>query len=129
MPGRKRATADGTSGKFAYSGLDRVIHEKARLGILTSLVAHPSGLAFNDLKQLCGLTDGNLNRHLEVLREAGHVDIRKDTGGRRTKTICRITTKGKTRFVEYLTELELVVAAAAEAAKGSAAPISRLADA
>ena len=45
---------------FSYDGLDRVIHEKARLGLLTSLMAHPKGLAFADLKQLCGLTDGNL---------------------------------------------------------------------
>jgi len=52
------------SAPFSYDGLDRVIHEKARLGLLTSLMAHPKGLAFADLKQLCGLTDGNLSRHL-----------------------------------------------------------------
>ena len=62
---------------FAYDGLDRVIHEKARLGILTSLIAHPTGLAFADLKQLCGLTDGNLSRHLQVLEEAAVVEITK----------------------------------------------------
>ena len=56
------------SGRFAYDGLDRVIHEKARLSVLTSLVAHPKGLVFGDLKQLCALTDGNLSRHLQVLR-------------------------------------------------------------
>ena len=56
---------------FAYDGLDRVIHEKARLGVLTSLVAHPKGLAFADLKALCDLTDGNLSRHLKVLQDAG----------------------------------------------------------
>jgi hypothetical protein len=54
------------SAPFSYDGLDRVIHEKARLGLLTSLMAHPKGLAFADLKQLCGLTDGNLSRHLQV---------------------------------------------------------------
>ncbi len=48
---------DVTTAPFAYDGLDRVIHEKARLGLLTSLMAHPKGLAFADLKQLCGLTD------------------------------------------------------------------------
>ena len=62
---------------FAFDGLDRVMHEKARLGLLSSLVAHPKGLAFSDLKQLCGLTDGNLNRHLQVLQEAGLVEIQK----------------------------------------------------
>ena len=55
-------------GRFAYDGLDRVIHEKARLGVLTSLVAHPKGLVFGDLKHMCGLTDGNLSRHLQVLQ-------------------------------------------------------------
>ena len=55
---------DGNAAPFSYDGLDRVIHEKARLGLLTSLMAHPKGLAFADLKQLCGLTDGNLSRHL-----------------------------------------------------------------
>ena len=58
-----------SDGRFAYDGLDRAIHEKARLGILTSLVAHPNGLLFSDLKELCSLTDGNLNRHLAVLEE------------------------------------------------------------
>jgi len=46
-------------GRFAYEGLDRVIHERARLSVLTSLVTNPKGLAFGDLKQLCSLTDGN----------------------------------------------------------------------
>ena len=60
---------------FAYDGLDRVIHEKARLGVLASLAAHRKGLAFGDLRRLCGLTDGNLSRHLQVLHEAGLVEI------------------------------------------------------
>ena len=62
---------DADNAPFSYEGLDRVMHEKARLGLLTSLMAHPKGLAFADLKQLCGLTDGNLSRHLQVLQEAG----------------------------------------------------------
>ena len=63
--------------RFAYEGLDRTIHERARLSVLTSLVGHPKGLIFNDLKDLCGLTDGNLSRHLQVLQEAGLVEIIK----------------------------------------------------
>lgn len=122
----RRPAANANAGKFAYPGLDRVIHEKARLGILTSLVAHPSGLAFTDLKDLCDLTDGNLNRHLDVLREAGHVEIHKDTRGRRTKTICCITPPGRASFLEYLAELEHVVAAAAKAARRDAAAVPRL---
>src|SRR2546429_7032352 len=65
------------SAPFSYDGLDRVIHEKARLGLLTSLMVHPKGLAFADLKQLCGLTDGNLSRHLQVLQEAGLLESTK----------------------------------------------------
>ena len=53
------------------TGLERVIHEKARLGIMTSLATHPKGLLFSDLKELCALTDGNLSRHLQVLHESG----------------------------------------------------------
>jgi DNA-binding HxlR family transcriptional regulator len=52
-----------------------VIHERARLSVLTSLVTNPKGLAFGDLKQLCALTDGNLNRHLRVLEQGKMVEI------------------------------------------------------
>lgn len=100
---------------FAYDGLDRVIHEKARLGVLASLVAHPKGLAFADLKSLCGLTDGNLSRHLQVLQEAGLVAIRKGYEGNRPLTTCRLTPDGRRRFVDYLAVLEQVVRDAAEA--------------
>ena len=55
---------------YAYDGLDRIIHEKARLSVMTSLISHPKGLAFNELKKLCRLTDGNLSRHVQVLAEA-----------------------------------------------------------
>ncbi len=54
-------------GRFAYEGLDRVIHERARLSVLTSLLTNPKGLTFVELKQLCSLTDGNLSRHLSIL--------------------------------------------------------------
>ena len=57
-------------GRYEYAGLDRIMHEKARLGIMTSLLSHSKGLIFNDLKELCSLTDGNLNRHIQVLHDA-----------------------------------------------------------
>ena len=104
---------------FAYEGLDRVIHEKARLGILTSLMAHPGGLAFATLKQLCALTDGNLSRHLQVLEEAGLVEIKKTFEGKRPLTRCRLTRAGRERFVDYLAVLERVVRQAAGAAERS----------
>ena len=111
---------------FAYEGLDRVIHEKARLGILTSLMAHPKGLAVADLKQLCGLTDGNLSRHLQVLEEAKLVDVAKTFEGRRPLTTCRLTRLGRQRFVDYIAVLERVVREAAKAAGKSGSPTARL---
>ena len=108
---------------FAYDGLDRVIHEKARLGILTSLVSHPDGLAFGDLRTLCGLTDGNLSRHLQVLEEAGVVDIVKTFARKRPLTTCRLTASGRARFLDYIEVLERVVRDAVRAAGDrSAAP-------
>lgn len=101
---------------FSYEGLDRIIHEKARLSVLTSLIAHPKGLAFADLKQLCGLTDGNLSRHLYVLEEAGLVAITKGYARNRPHTTCRLTSTGRRRFLDYLAILERVVRDAAKAA-------------
>jgi DNA-binding MarR family transcriptional regulator len=107
---------DRDAARFSYEGLDRVIHEKARLGVLTSLMAHPDGLAFADLKQLCGLTDGNLSRHLQVLQDAGLVKIVKGYEGNRPHTSCRLTASGRRKFLDYLAVLERVVRDAAEAA-------------
>jgi DNA-binding HxlR family transcriptional regulator len=113
---------DGGDAPFSYEGLDRVIHEKARLGVLTSLMAHPKGLAFADLKQLCGLTDGNLSRHLQVLQEAGLVDITKGYEGNRPHTSCRLTKMGHRRFLDYLAVLERLVRDAAKAAGKQTGP-------
>ena len=110
------------TGRFAYDGLDRVIHEKARLSVLTSLAAHPKGLVFGDLKQLCKLTDGNLSRHLHVLESAGLIDIEKGYDGNRPQTVCRITAEGRQRYLGYLKVLEQVVRDAASAAKAGAGP-------
>lgn len=118
MP-KSKATAP-----YSYDGLDRVIHEKARLGLLASLMAHPKGLAFADLKQLCGLTDGNLSRHLQVLQDAGLVAVHKGYEGNRPHTTCRLTAKGRKRFVEYLAVLEQVVRDAAESETGEEAAAS-----
>lgn len=103
------------AGRFAYEGLERLIHEKARLSILTSLAAHPKGLLFSDLKELCSLTDGNLSRHLQVLHEAGLVEVWKGYHRNRPQTLCRLTEEGRRRFVEYIAVLEEVVADAVAA--------------
>jgi len=103
-------------GRFAYEGLDRVIHERARLSVLTSLLTNPKGLTFSDLKQLCALTDGNLSRHLSVLENAKMVEIAKGHDRNRPQTVCRITANGRKRYLEYLSTLEQVVR---DAAKGT----------
>jgi DNA-binding MarR family transcriptional regulator len=113
MTHSKRERSD--SGTFAFEGLDRVLHEKARLGILSSLIANPQGLLFAELKTLCSLTDGNLNRHVLVLHKAGLVEIWKGTQGRRTVTLVRMTDEGRRRFMEYVGVLEQIVTDAVEA--------------
>jgi DNA-binding MarR family transcriptional regulator len=108
------------AGRFAYEGLDRVLHEKARLGILTALVTRPAGVSFTDLARLCDLTDGNLSRHLDVLSEANLVKITKSFEGRRPLTTCVLTAHGRKRFREYLSQLEQVLRDAAAQADGAA---------
>jgi len=103
-------------GRFAYHGLDRLIHEKARLSILASLAAHPGGLAFGDLKTLCALTDGNLSRQITQLQEAGFLEVQKGYKGNRPQTVVRMSREGRKRFLEYLGVLEGLVG---DAASGS----------
>jgi DNA-binding HxlR family transcriptional regulator len=112
-----RKTTDQGSGRFAYEGLDRLLHEKARLGILTSLLTHADGLGFNDLKALCALTDGNLSRHLQVLEEEGLLKVEKGYEGRKPKTHCRMTASGRERFLAYVKVLEQVIRDASAAEK------------
>lgn len=109
------------SGRFAYDGLERTVHEKARLGIITSLAMHPTGLVFSDLKKLCDLTDGNLNRHLAVLEEEKLVEVWKSGGAGRRQTMYRITNHGRKRLLDYLAELEQVVEDVARATKAAEA--------
>jgi len=109
-------------GRFAYEGLDRVIHERARLSVLTSLLTNPKGLTFGDLKQLCALTDGNLSRHLSVLEKAKMVEILKGHDRNRPQTVCRITSNGRKRYLEYLSTLEQVVKDAAKGTKEESVP-------
>jgi DNA-binding HxlR family transcriptional regulator len=110
------------SKSFAFDGLDRVLHEKARLGILTSLLANPAGLGFNELKELCSLTDGNLSRHLQTLAEASLVAIEKGKAGNRPHTTAKLTAEGRKTFLDYLTTLEEIVSGAIK----SAAPAGKL---
>src|ERR1700722_14890062 len=103
-PGPRR-----TTGRFAYQGLERVMHEKARLSVLSSLAAHSNGLLFTELKALCSLTDGNLSRQIQLLQESGFVETWKGFHKNRPQTLCRLTEAGRQRFLEYITVLESVV--------------------
>jgi DNA-binding MarR family transcriptional regulator len=120
-----KAKAGSNDGRFAYEGLDRMIHERARLSVLTSLITNPKGLTFGDLKQLCSLTDGNLSRHLSVLETAKMVEIVKGHDRNRPQTLCRITSSGRKRYLEYLSTLEQVVRDAAKGAKEDSANLLR----
>ena len=102
---------------YAYEGLDRLIHEHARLSVLTSLITNAHGLTFGELKQLCALTDGNLSRHLSVLEKGKMVEILKGHEHNRPLTVCRITASGRKRYLEYLSTLEQVVRDAAKGAQ------------
>ncbi|HXS11755.1 MAG TPA: transcriptional regulator [Acidobacteriaceae bacterium] len=104
-----KAKDSKSAAPFAYEGLDRVIHERARLSVLTSLMTHPNGLSFVELKQLCALTDGNLARHLQVLEEDKMISISKEEDRGRVQTTVRITVSGRKRYIEYLTILEQIV--------------------
>ena len=110
----------GTSketGQFAFDGLNRVLHEKARLGILSSLMANDQGLLFTELKALCGLTDGNLSRHLQVLQEAELVEVWKASQGAKSQTLVRMTAGGRGQFMEYIAVLERIVQDAQQASQ------------
>jgi DNA-binding MarR family transcriptional regulator len=102
-------------GRYAYDGLDRVIHEKARLSIVSSLAGHADGLLFNELKEVCALTDGNLSRHISMLQDAAVVEVWKRQRNNRSQTLVRLTADGQKRFLEYLEQLEQVIADANKA--------------
>lgn len=126
MPSEKRRedrpADDSPGGRYAYDGLDRVIHERARLGLMTSLAASPDGVTFVELKEQCRLTDGNLGRHLKVLEEAGLIELWKRGAGRNQQTLVRLTATGRAEFLKYLEVLEQVVR---DAALSAAAPRRR----
>jgi DNA-binding transcriptional ArsR family regulator len=107
--------AETDRGRFAFEELNRTIHERARLGIMSSLAANSDGLSFPDLRRFCDLTDGNLNRHLQVLNEAGLVAVKKEGQGRGSQTWCNLTPTGRKELAAYVAALERVVAEAAAA--------------
>ena len=90
--------------------LDRLVHERMRLGILSSLAVNER-LSFNELKKLLKTTDGNLSVHARKLEEGGYVACRKHFAGRVPRTDYRITAAGRRALEEYLEEMEELIRA------------------
>jgi DNA-binding MarR family transcriptional regulator len=90
--------------------LDRLIHERLRLGIVSALVANPS-VSFTDLKKLLKTTDGNLSVHARRLEEAGYIIVSKTVEHRIPRTEFRLTTAGKAALIRYLDHMDALVKA------------------
>jgi len=88
--------------------LDRVIHEKGRLAIMSLLAAAPE-LSFTEMRTTLKMTDGNLMAHMRTLQEAGYVSVTKVFEGGRPLTTYALTAKGKRAFGEYIDLLENIV--------------------
>jgi DNA-binding MarR family transcriptional regulator len=93
--------------------LDRLIHERTRLGIISALAVNDS-LTFNELKQLLGATDGNVSVHARKLEDAGYVSCTKSFAGRMPKTEYRLTASGRRALEKYLGHMEALIRATRE---------------
>jgi DNA-binding MarR family transcriptional regulator len=88
--------------------LDRVIHEKGRLAIMSMLAASPE-LSFTEMRDALAMTDGNLTTHIRTLQEAGYVSITKSFRNNRPLTTCSLTASGKKAFTSYINLLEQII--------------------
>ena len=91
-----------------FLSLDRVIHEKGRLAIMSSLAASPE-LSFTELRDALNMTDGNLTTHIRTLQESGYVSVAKSFQNNRPLTTCSLTAKGRKAFSAYINLLEKIV--------------------
>jgi len=107
------ADAESASDEGAL-GLDRLIHERMRLGIVSALAANES-LTFNELKGLLQTTDGNLSVHARKLEDAGYISCTKSFEGRMPKTAYALTVPGRKAFERYLDHMEALIRAARDA--------------
>ena len=92
----------------AFLQLDRVIHEKGRLAIMSMLAASPE-LSFTEMRDSLKMTDGNLTTHIRTLQEAGYVSITKSFQNNRPLTTCSLTASGKRAFTNYINLLEQII--------------------
>ena len=88
--------------------LDRVIHEKRRMAIMSMLAAAPE-LSFTDMRDTLEMTDGNLTTHIRTLQQAGYVTVSKSYQKNRSLTTCALTSAGRQAFDEYVALLERIV--------------------
>ena len=88
--------------------LDRVIHERGRLAIMSMLAASPA-LSFTELRDMLEMTDGNLTTHMRTLQEAGYVSIAKSYRNRRPLTTVSLTAAGRQAFANYVALLEQII--------------------
>lgn len=108
------------STKPLWNELERSIHEPARLALVTTLCSARTDVGFQELKAVCGLTDGNLSRHLKVLEGSGLVRIVRKGRGRSSRTRISMTPEGREAFMNYLHSLEKVLQGALHAADAPA---------
>jgi DNA-binding HxlR family transcriptional regulator len=109
----KRIAPRLRSSEPSASNLDRLIHERTRLAIVSALAVNPS-LAFNELKQLVRATDGNLSVHARKLEEAGYVTCTKSFAGGLPKTEYRLSAAGRRALEKYLNHMEALIQATRE---------------
>jgi DNA-binding HxlR family transcriptional regulator len=102
------AQVNKTKEKSAAPNLDRLIHERLRLGIISALAANES-LTFSDLKKLMNTTDGNLSVHARKLEEAGYISCTKFFEGRLPKTEYKLTAAGRSALEKYLSHMETLI--------------------
>ena len=88
--------------------LDRVIHEKGRLAIMSMLAASPE-LSFTELRDALGMTDGNLTTHIRTLQETGYLSVTKSFQNNRPLTTCALTAAGRKAFTHYINLLEQII--------------------
>ena len=102
-----------------YVGLKRIFHEPSRLAIMSALCREVDGLTFNELKEECELTFGNLSSHLKSLQDAKAIKVKKFFIGKKPCTRVSLTEKGRQSFIDYLVALEQVLKKAAQAVSTS----------
>ncbi len=110
---RRRWSVEGVEEDSGPLELDRLIHERVRLGIVSALAVN-GALTFNDLKAILDLTDGNLSAHARKLEDAGYIECAKSFQGRTPRTEYTLTERGQQELTEYLEHMEALIRATRE---------------